>query len=317
MDLTNKSRLVGFTLIELLIVIAIIAILAAILLPVLASAKRTAQQASCLNNLKQLGAADLIYVTDYKLYIQPSASAYLGANGEWLGTMLDNISRNTNTLLCPTASLPAPQGLLNQMPQLLSNVGAGNTVGTSDYYYIRGGLSGGSSGLKQISSSYMANGWLYCKNGQGQGDANANNNGVEPGYGVSDPAWVFVTESSLQQPATTPMFFDGAWCDCWPGEKDYPAQNLYTGVLGETTAGAAGHYPYEMGRMTMARHGLNPKQASFSTKSWKSNPPNQGTTDLVFADGHAAYAKMNLGLWSYTWHRSWGSTSINPQEGPQ
>ncbi|MBM3883424.1 MAG: prepilin-type N-terminal cleavage/methylation domain-containing protein [Verrucomicrobia bacterium] len=54
----------AFTLIELLVVIAIIAILAALLLPVLGKAKRAAQSASCLYNLKQLQLAWLNYADD-------------------------------------------------------------------------------------------------------------------------------------------------------------------------------------------------------------------------------------------------------------
>ena len=84
----QKSSRLHFTLIELLVVIAIIAILAAILLPALNSARERGKTADCISNLKQLGTAYFEYTNDNEEYF-PLAHKYAAAAGLeiWINCM--------------------------------------------------------------------------------------------------------------------------------------------------------------------------------------------------------------------------------------
>ena len=80
----NKRR--GFTLVELLVVIAIIAILMAILMPALQRAREQGKRAVCLNNLKQLMLAWILYADDYEdSIVNGDAGHWHGNERPWVG----------------------------------------------------------------------------------------------------------------------------------------------------------------------------------------------------------------------------------------
>ena len=153
-DNRKVRKSLSFTLIELLIVIAIIAILAAMLLPALNSARDTAKAIGCTNNLKQTGLVSMSYSSDNNDWIVPAKdTTAAGAGTPWNELLVPHgavfygtdSKRTVGTFVCP--SEPKKFGW-----------------GTEEYRYTHFIINARLSGRPHDNDSYNDNRWNRMSN---------------------------------------------------------------------------------------------------------------------------------------------------------
>ena len=145
-----KPRRSAFTLIELLVVIAIIAILAAMLLPALTRAKEAGRSAACKSNLRQIGIALNLYVSDsqkYPLWLITGTGAHY-----WDAAILPFTSNSREVFRCPS-NLKAPRWTNNVTDPQQNPSYDYNMSGSSQFalpaYVASLGLDGGGKYLAE------------------------------------------------------------------------------------------------------------------------------------------------------------------------
>ena len=186
---SKADRHGGFTLIELLVVISIIAILMAIMMPVLGKVRKQARFIICRTNVKTLMLAGTFYADANNRKMPP-----YGLNkGLWINKISKYIDNMDKARYCPSAKTWDKDAAARAKKYIWGSA--------HKSWMWNMGTRGPEYG------SYSINGWLYT--GQGKNDEKH-----------------FKSLSEVKYPSLTPMFADAIWVDAWPKDTDTCPSNF-------------------------------------------------------------------------------------------